>query len=61
MTIGKTKWLIVGDYNPHKENISYFFKYVSRELDKYLQKYENLLLLGDWNFVVTESRESFFN
>ena len=36
MTIRKTKWLIVGGYNRHKENISYFFKYVSRELGKYL-------------------------
>ena len=54
MKIRKTKWLIVEGYNPHKENISYFLKYVSRELDKYLLKYENLLLLGDWNSAVTE-------
>ena len=54
MTIRKSKWLIVGGYNPHKKNISYFLKYVSRELDKYLPKYENLLLLGDWNSAVTE-------
>ena len=54
MTIRKTKWLIVGGCNPHKENISYFLKYVSREMDKYLLKYENLLLLGDWNSAVTE-------
>ena len=54
MAIRKTKWLIVGGYNPHKENISYFLKYVSRELDKYLLKYENLLLLGDWSSAVTE-------
>ena len=54
MTIRKSKWLIVGGYNPHKEKISNFLKYVSRELDKYLPKYENLLLLGDWNSAITE-------
>ena len=40
MAIRKTKWLIVGGYNPPKENISYCLKHVSRELDKYLLKYE---------------------
>ena len=54
MTIRKSKWLIIGGYNPHKENISKFLKYVGQELDKYLSKYENLLLLGDWNSAVTE-------
>ena len=54
MTIRKSKWLIIGGYNPHKENISYFLKYVGGELDKYLPKYEGLLILGDWNSDVTE-------
>ena len=54
MIIRKSKWLVIGGYNPHKENISYFLKHVSRELDQYLPKYENLLLLGDWNSAVTQ-------
>ena len=54
MRIRQSKWLIVGGYNPHKEKISYFLSHVSRELDKHLPKYENLLLLGDWNSAVTE-------
>ena len=41
---------------PDKKNISYFLSHVGRELDKYLTKYENLLLLGDWNSAVTEER-----
>ena len=54
MRIRQYKWLIVVGYNPHKENISYFLNYVGREIDKYLPKYENLLLLGDRNSAVTE-------
>ena len=51
--IRQSKWLIVGGYNPLKKNISYFLTHVGRELDKYLFKYENLLLLGDWNSTVS--------
>lgn len=54
MRIRQSKWLIVGGYNPHKDNISYFLNHIGRELDKYLAKYEKLLLLGDWNSAVTE-------
>ena len=54
MRIRQSKWLIVGGYNPHKENITYFLSNVGRELDRYLPKYENLLILGDWNSAVTE-------
>ena len=54
MRIRQSKWLIVCGYNSHKNNISYFLGHVGRELDKYLPKYENLLLLGDWNSAVTE-------
>ena len=54
MRIRQSAWLIVGGYNPHKNNISYFLHHVGRELDKFLPKYENLLILGDWNSTVTE-------
>ena len=61
MRIRQSKWLIVGGYNPHKNNISYFLGHVGRELDKYLSKYENLLLLGDWNSAVTEEEMKTFS
>ena len=54
LRIRQSKWLVVAGYNPHKEKISYFLKNVGSELDKYLSKYENILLLGDWNSAVTE-------
>ena len=50
----QSKWLVVGGYNPLKKNISYFLTHVGRELDKYLFKYETLLLLGEWNSTGTE-------
>ena len=52
--IRQNKWLVVVGYNPQKENIRYFLDKVSLELDKLLSKYENLLILGDWNSAVTE-------
>ena len=54
LTIRKSKWLIMGGYNPHKENISSFLGHVSKELDKLLPCYENLLLLGDFNSEMSE-------
>ena len=54
MRIRKSIWLIVAGYNPHKNNISYFLSHIGKQLDDYLPKYENLLLLGDWNSEVTE-------
>ena len=56
MRIRNSKWLVVAGYNPHKEKIKTFLDHVSKELDKYLPKYENLLLLGDWNSAVTEKK-----
>ena len=54
LTIRKSKWLIVGTYNPHKEGISHFLGKIGNQLDKLLPKYENILLLGDLNSAVTE-------
>ena len=54
LTIRKSKWLIIGTYNPHKEGISYFLDKIGNQLDKLLPKYENILLLGDLNSAVTE-------
>ena len=54
MTIRKSKWLIVGGYCPKKEGISYFLDSISKELDKLLPKYENILILGDLNSTVSE-------
>ena len=54
ITLRKNKWLILGGYNPHKENISYFLNSIGKELDKFLPSYENILILGDFNSSMME-------
>ena len=54
LRIRNSKWLIMGGYNPHKESISNFLSHVSKELDKFLTFYENLILLGDFNSPMSE-------
>ena len=55
VTLRKTKWLILGGYNPHKNNISYFLNHISKEIDKLLVTfYEHILILGDFDSPVSE-------
>ena len=54
INIRKSKWLFFGGYNPHKNNISTFFKELGSKFELYLPKYENTLLLGDFNSECTE-------
>ena len=54
LMMGKNKWLIMGGYNPHKDNIPYFLSKLGDELDKFLLSYDNILLLGDFNATVFE-------
>ena len=49
INLRKRKWLIICNYNPHKTSITDYLKYVSKEIDFQLSKYENVLLLGDFN------------
>ena len=49
MTIRTSKWLLVVGYNPHKDGI-----------DKYLAKYENILIVGDFNSEVNETHMNDF-
>ena len=54
ITLFKVKWLIGGFYNPNKLYIAEFLKNVGNSLDIYLNSYENLIILGDFNSEVTE-------
>ena len=56
MRIKQSKWLIVCGYNPEKKKISSFLNEVGNQLDKYLSKFENLLVLGDLNCAVHEEK-----
>ena len=54
INLKKSKWLLFGGYNPHKENISNFLNQLGHTLDHYMPKYENFLLLGDFNSEMNE-------
>jgi len=56
------KWLLCGGYNPHKNFINNFLEHISIALDTYIDQYDNILLLGDFNCEETDiSMESFFD
>ena len=48
------KWLVFGGYNPHKQTIKIFVNQLGPILDFYMHKYENFLLLGDFNSEMDE-------
>ena len=60
MRIRQSKWLIVVGYNPHKDKIKTFLDKISEEVDKLVPKYENLIMLGDWNSAVNEGEMADF-
>ena len=54
INIRNTKWLIFAGYNPKKEHIGSFLHHVGKSLDHVIGKYENLILLGDFNSQMEE-------
>ena len=51
LNLKNNKWLLMGGYNPHKDNISYFLSHISKEIDANINNYGNLIILGDFNAV----------
>ena len=47
--IKKVKWLISCSYNPHKANIKSHLQELGKNLDLQSSKYDNFILLGDFN------------
>ena len=54
INLRKTKWLLFGGYNPVKINID-SLQTLSSILDKHLPKYDNIILLGDFNAEIVDS------
>ena len=54
ISLFKTKWLIGNIYNPHKNNISTYLREMAKTLDHFYLEYENILLQGDFNSVITD-------
>ena len=55
LNLKRSKWLVFGGYNPSKDNIAKFVKELGTILDHYMPKYDNFLLLGDFNSEITEN------
>ena len=55
INLRKVKWLMFVGYNPHKENTANFLSQLIPILDQYLSKYDNYLLIGDFNSEVDEN------
>ena len=54
-----SKWLLLGGYNPNKENIAYFFNRVGLRIDHYMPKYDNLILLEMQEKAMIEFSETY--
>ena len=58
----KKKWLINCSYDPNKNNIKNHFEIISKALDAFSTKYENIIILGDFNECVDdETMRNFCN
>ena len=55
MNMHNKKWLIFVGYNPKKEHIAPFLSHVGKSLDYQIGKYENLILIGDFNSQMEEN------
>ena len=49
------KWLIPGSYNPHLNSIQNHLVQLSKTFDFYSSKYENFIVLGDYNAEMTST------
>ena len=54
INLRKSKWLLFGGYNNDKSNIDIFLGNLGPILDKYMCKFENFILLGDFNSEMLE-------
>ena len=54
INLRKTKWLLFGGYNHNKSNITNFLSNLGPILDHHMSKFDNILLLGDFNSETTE-------
>ena len=54
------KWLINCSYNPHKNNIGSHLNVITKALDTYYGKYENVVFLGDFNAGIEETTMKLF-
>ena len=56
----KRKWLLIGSYCPHKEMINNHLNIISNRLNDLCTKYENIILIGDFNSEMSEEAMNSF-
>ena len=56
INIWKKKWLIYGIYNPHKININTHLSTLKMSITKLTCKYDNIIILGDFNSEMNEDK-----
>ena len=60
INLHKKKWLINCSYNPHKNNIGSHLNVITKALDTYYGKYENVVFLGEFNAGIEETTMKYF-
>ena len=61
LNLRKMKWLLFGGYNHKKSNIKQFLNEVSEKLEPLLSKFDDIILLGDFNSEIIEEDLSNFS
>ena len=54
LNLRKKKWVIFVGYNPKKQRIFHFLENIGTSLDKFIETFDNLLLIGDFNSEMEE-------
>ena len=54
LNLRRKKWLLCCSYNPKYSQISYHLKEIGKDLDVLTSKYENIVLMGDFNAEPTD-------
>ena len=55
VNLRKKKWVLCYSYNPKKPLISEQFDEIGKNLDLFLSKYDNFMLMGDLNAEPTDA------
>ena len=55
INLRKEKWLVISIYRPPKQNSEYFLNQLTKMIDHFTDKYENYIIMGDFNLQPNES------
>ena len=52
VNVQSSKWLFVSSYKPASENEEFFISNLCKTIDEFATKYDNILLMGDFNLTI---------